>query len=183
MFALGMTALLVASGTAVAQNNPAYESWAKHKPGTMIRTRMVSEAAGNKTQIETTQTLKEVTPEKVVLETKSSMEMMGQKMDQPAQPLEIPAKAGAAAPGMTPTAEQPKQPDMEVKESEETVTVAGKSVKAKVVEMKGKQAGMDMWTKTWTSNDVPGTLVKMESKTGGEMASSSTLELVEMELK
>lgn len=164
------------AGAAQAENNALYDSWAKHKPGTMVKVKMVTEAAGNKTEMETTQTLKEVTPEKVVVDTQTTMTMMGQKLEQPAQPMEIPAKMEA---GQAAAAQAQKAADVEVKESEETVTVSGQSVKAKVVETKDKTT----WSKAWTSADVPGTVVKMESKTTGDMATSTTMELVEMSIK
>lgn len=182
LVAFGMMALLGASA-AQAENNPLYESWAKHGPGTSIKVKMVSEAAGNKTEMETVQTLKEVTPEKAVVETKMTMSMMGQTMEQPAQTMDIPAKADAEQMSPEQAVAKAKEEGMDVKESEETVTVAGKSVKAKVYEAKGNQQGMDMWSKVWTSPDVPGMMVRMESKTEGAMASNSTMELVEMDLK
>lgn len=168
--------LMMLAAGARAENNPVYESWAKHKPGTSIKLKMVSEAAGNKTEMETVQTLKEVTPEKVVIENQTTMSVMGQKLEQPAMPMEIPAKMPAGQPG---AAEPTKSPDVQTKESTETVSVSGKSVSAKVLETKDKTS----WSKAWSSNDVPGTVVKMESKTTGDMASSMTMELVEMSIK
>jgi hypothetical protein len=174
---------MMLAGAARAENNPAYESWAKHKPGTMVKIKTVSDAAGNKTEIEQTMTLKDVNPERVVIEVATSMSMMGQKMDQPAQTMEIKANEPAPA-SMTgkDTTDQPK-PDMTTKEGEETVTVAGKSVKCKVTETTMKQGDMTVHTKVWMSPEIPGMLVKMENKTEGSVASMTTTEIVALELK
>lgn len=176
-FAVSTLALtMILAVAAQAQNNPVYDSWAKHKPGTSIKLKMVSDAAGNKTEMETVQTLKEVTPDKVVIENQTTLTMMGQKLEQPAMPMDIPAKLPAGQPG---AAEPTKSPDVQTKESTETVTVSGKSISAKVLETKDQTS----WSKAWSSSDVPGTVVKMESKTTGDMASSMTMELVEMNIK
>jgi hypothetical protein len=182
-FALGMMGLLAVAGTASAQeDNPAYKSWAKHKPGTSVTLKNVSEMMGQKTEMEMTSTLVEVTPEKAVVEVKTSMDMGGTKTDMPAQKQEIPAKATADQPADP--MEAAKKMGAEVKDlGEETVTVAGNSYKAKVMETKMDQQGMKITSKIWTSEEIPGMLVKMESNTEGSMTSTNKMEVTNVTTK
>jgi hypothetical protein len=160
--------------------NPEFEMWSKFKPGAMSKLQGTTEAGGQKSAQTITTKLVEANTEKCVVETTVSMEVGGQKMDMPAQKREVPAMmenvAAPAAPGDAP-APGAKKPD--VKTSEETVTVGGKSVKCVVTEMTSEQSGMKIAAKTWTSTDVPGGVVKMESKTTGAMESTTTQELKE----
>ncbi|MFT3788549.1 MAG: hypothetical protein QM770_20650 [Tepidisphaeraceae bacterium] len=159
--------------------NPMYDSWAKHKPGTSVTLKSATEASGMKTDSEQVYTLKEVTPEKVVIELKSSMIVMGNKTDTPAVTMEIPS-GGEAAPAANATV---AAGGATVKTSEETVSVAGKEYKATVTETTMDANGMKSSTKTWTSNDVPNLTLKSVVKTEGAMASSTTTELSAIDLK
>lgn len=73
-------------------DNPAYQSWAKYKPGTWVKYQTDSEAMGSKNTIVTTQTLKGLSPDKATIVIQSSMTVSGNKMDMPAQTQEITAK-------------------------------------------------------------------------------------------
>src|SRR3954470_19949705 len=90
--------LLVASVR--ADDNPGYTSWAKFKPGTSTTMAMTSDAGGQASKMETKTTLTEVKPDKVVLSVVTSMEAGGQKMDMPAQSMDVPK-----------TIETPKMPE------------------------------------------------------------------------
>lgn len=180
-FALAaVSCLAVGASLARAENNPAYDSWAKHGVGSSVKIKGTTEAAGQKTEMEVTQTLTEKTDEKVVIEVKNTMIMMGNKMDTPATKLEIPAKSPA---GQGTPSEEAKKAGFEVKESEEKVTVAGKEYAAKVIESTGKQNGMDIVAKVWTSTDMPGLMLKTVSTTSGAMASNTAMEVVEISAK
>src|SRR5438046_402371 len=87
-----------------AEDNPAYTTWAKYKPGTSVTIAMSSDMAGQTSKSETKSTLAEVTPDKVVIEVATSMEAGGQKMDMPAQKMDIPKKMeiAPATPDATP---------------------------------------------------------------------------------
>src|SRR5215204_2948333 len=124
--------LLVAS--VQAEDNPGYTSWAKFKPGTSTTMTMTSDAGGQASKTETKTTLTEVKPDKIVLSVAMSMEAGGQKMDMPAQTMEVPK-----------TIETPKTPEgtppaatdaakANTKTSEETVKVGAGEFKAKVTE-------------------------------------------------
>jgi hypothetical protein len=173
-------ALCLSAGFAAAQEaNPMYESWAKQKPGTSVTVKTSSEMMGQKTEMETNMKLVEVTPEKAVIEAKTTVDAMGQKMEQPAQKMDIPAKATADQPADP--IEAAKKMGAEVKElADETVTVAGKSYTCKVMETKLKQGEMTMNGKSWLCKDMPGMLVKMESTTEGQMAGKTTMEVTDV---
>jgi len=181
MFALATVACLSLGGSfAIAENSPQYDSWAKHGVGSSVKMKGITDSAGQKTEMEITQTLTEKTDEKVVVEVKNTMVVMGNKVDTPAEKIEIPAKALEGR--GTPT-EEAKKDGFEVKESEETVTVAGKEYAAKVIHTTGNHDGMEIDSKFWTSTDVPGLILKTVSSTTGALASNTSVEVVEISAK
>ena len=105
-----------------------------------------------------------------------SMEAAGQKMDMPAQKMEIP-KAVPAAPPADPNAPKMDAPKADTKTSEESVTVAAGTFKTKLTESTMDVAGSKTTSKVWTSDDVPGGMVKMEATTDGAMKSTTKSEL------
>lgn len=173
-------AVVLACGSAFAEqiDNPQYTAWAKFKPGTSVTTQMQSDMGGSKTEIETTMTLVEINADKAVVENKSTMNMAGQKMDMPAQKTDVPAKIDK--PATPPGGEAPKA---DVKESSEDVDVAGKKVTCKVVEAKTTANGMNMQSKTWTSDEVPGHLVKSETTSDGAMKGTTSTKVTAMTIK
>jgi hypothetical protein len=166
-----VAALSLALGAHAEDQNPAYKSWASHKPGTMIKMKMDTEAAGNKTSTEMTQTLVDVSPEKVTVEMKSTINVAGQKIEAPATKQEILAALPAGS--------KVEAPKTDAKETEESVKVGDKSYKCKVVENTSKVNDMTSTSKSWVCPEVPGMMVKMESKTEGKFSSSSKGELLE----
>ncbi|MBC7783100.1 MAG: hypothetical protein H7144_04605 [Burkholderiales bacterium] len=172
-------ALILGAASAGAEpvKNPEYENWAKFKTGAMSKVEVVSAAAGNETKQTIVTKLLEMSPEKAVVEMNISMDMMGTKMDMPAQKREIKAMIDNTT---TPT---PK-PDAgtklpEVKTSQETVKVGDKEIKCTVAEATSEQNGMKTVSKTWTSPEVPGQMVKTEMKSTGTMDSTVNMKLVE----
>jgi hypothetical protein len=175
LFSAACCTMLVAS--VGAEDNPGYTSWAKFKPGTSTTMTMTSDAGGQSSKTETKTTLTEVKPDKVVLSVVMSMEAGGQKMDMPAQSMEIPK-----------TIETPKAPDgataaatdaakANSKTSEETVKVGGGEYKAKVTESTVEAGGSKTVSKVWMSDEVPGGMIKMEATTDGPMKSVTKSEL------
>src|SRR5690348_14155730 len=73
-------------------DNPEYQSWAKFKTGTLVKYSSETNAMGNTTTMETTQTLKDLNADKATIETKTSMVVAGNKMDMPASTREVAAK-------------------------------------------------------------------------------------------
>ncbi|HEX8325215.1 MAG TPA: hypothetical protein VF595_15035 [Tepidisphaeraceae bacterium] len=181
----GLFAALVLSGTlgaaARAEVNPEYQSWSKCKPGATVKIAGTSEAMGQKSSQTITTKLLELTPEKAVVESSVSIDMMGQTMNQPAVKRDVPA---AVTPPDTSkldpaVAEKIKAAIKDVKKGEETITVAGKSYKCTTTEAASDANGMKSVTKSWNSAEVPGGMVKVEVSTTGQMTSKSTMELVE----
>ena len=169
--------VMMVCATARAEDNPAYAQWAKFKPGTSTTVSMTSEAAGQTSKMETKSTLAEVTPDKVVIDVVTSMEAGGQKMDMPAQKQEI-KKAMDPSPAVD--AETQKQIDAakaSAKTTDESVTVAAGTFKAKCTESTTEANGMKSVSKVWTSDEVPGGMVKMEATTSGAVASTTKGEL------
>ena len=179
--ALLLTAMPAASEAGEMIDNPEYTSWKGYKVGTSITHRMTTQAGPSKTKMETTTTLKSKGKDKLVLTTKAvtfiTIPNQGeQKVESPAQERTVPAKF-----------EMPKMPDNvpdmpkpEMKEGEETIKAAGKSFKCKWIETKIKMGEMTTTSKTWTSKEVPGQLVKMTSSSTGAMATSTESILIEL---
>lgn len=160
-----------------AKPNPEYDGWAKCKPGATVTIKGTTETGGNKMQQSITTKLIEVTPEKAVVETAITMEMMGQKMPQPPQKRDVPKTF--TPPKIPATPGQPETKIPEPKMGEETITVAGKEYKCKTAELDIEQNGMKVRSKTWTSDQVPGGMVKMTSDATGTVSAKTTMELVE----
>lgn len=168
-------------GTSALAANPMYDSWASHKPGTSVTLNSTSEVSGMKTESEIVYTLKEVTPEKAVIEVKTTTNAMGQKIESPATTMDIPSAGAGAA--QNPTNAQAGAAGADVKTSEETVKVAGKEYKATCTVSKSDANGAKTEAKTWTSPEIPGTILKMESTSSGQMAMSTKMEVTKVELK
>jgi hypothetical protein len=180
----GLVGLLALAAPAVAADveNPGYKMWAKYKPGTMVKQKMVTKGGPAESEMEMTQTLKEVKPEKAVVSVATSMVAMGTKMDMPAQNQDIPAKISdtdAAA------ADPSKKPDAKVTTGEETIKVAGKDIKCKWTEITFKQDDTTIVSKSWTSDEIPGTNAKSQTSfKGGPMDGAvTTMEVTAFEVK
>ena len=155
--------------------NPQYKSWAAFKVGTSIKTQTssVMTVAGNEMANKSTMTttLKELTPDKAVLE----IAMEG--MPEP-QKLEVPAKVAKG----TETGQQPGVTVTKKGEGDEEVTVGGKKYKCHWVENQVTSDQMESTTKAWTCDSVPGKLVKMVTETTKPMTMKATMELVEVKV-
>jgi hypothetical protein len=164
-------------------DNPAYVSWSKSKPGTSVTYKMISETkmegmpAPMKSEMTMTQTLKEVKPDAVTVEVTTKMSMNGQEMNMPPRNQDIPAKIEKGKEGMSPDV---KGEISDVKTGKETIEVNGKKYDTETREFKMKMtepAEMTGETKVWTSSQIPGGMVKTQSKTTTPIASTSTITL------
>jgi hypothetical protein len=161
-------------------DNPQYKQWAAFKPGTTskLQSQSVMTAGGQDvtTKAVITSTLKEVTPEKVVIEVAVDMDSNGTKTSIPARKMDIPAKVAkaatqpASAPGITTTKKG---------EGDEEIMVAGKKYKAHWVQYLVASDQMESTSKTWTSDEIPGGILKSVTEMTKPMASKTTMELVE----
>jgi hypothetical protein len=159
-------------------DNPAYQSWAKFKPGTLVKYSSNTNAAGNATTMEMTQTSKDVNADKATIEVKMSMVMAGNKTDMPATTQEIPAKIKKPDPAAPNTADAPKTDT-----STEDVQAAGKTYSCKKTTVTSDANGMTTKATTWTCDDVPGLMVKMESESTGAMSMSMKMNLTDVEVQ
>lgn len=181
-FGLGALAALVVSlalpvsARAEQVENPEYKMWSGFKPGSSVTMKMVSEAAGNTTEMEMTHTLVEVNGDKAVVETKTKMVVAGNTMDMPAQKRDIPAKVDKVE-GQEPE----KKP--EVKESKESIEVGGQKVDCKKTETTSEANGMTMHATVWMCEQIPGHMAKMESTSEGQMSSKTSMVAVKWEAK
>lgn len=164
-----------AAGVALPSTGGQYESWAKHKPGTRVVMSGVMEMQGMRNESEQIYTLLEVTPEQVVLEAKHAAMAMGQRRELPGQRITIPAVVKDTV--------TTKPAGMDIQESREQVTILGKTYDARCVTTSGSQNGMAVSVKTWSSPDVPGTILKVEMTTTTEPKMTQRSELTKIELK
>ena len=132
-------AVLIAACSAVpalADPNPAYDAWAKCKPGATTTVKGTTEAMGRKTNLTIITKLVDLTPEKANVEVTTSVEMMGQTMPGQTSKQEVPkeVKMPTTMPGGM------KMP--EIKKGEETVTVMGKSMACQTAEVTTERNGV-----------------------------------------
>jgi len=168
------TALLLLVGALVCTSasaaemidNPAYEAWAQYEPGSFVSHKGVTQTQGMNIVASTTNTLKEVTAEKVVIEIKTSVSMGGQQMPPSTQNMDIPAKV-----------EEPDETakPKEIEKGTEELEVKGKKIKTEWVKVEMTQQGVTMTATTWSSDEVPGKLVKMVSETTTPMVSKTEM--------
>ena len=158
--------VLAAAATAAADavDNPQYKEWAKWREGATVTTKS-EVAVGGMVQVVTTQTqtLKKLTAEKAGLEIVSVTEAGGQTIKAPPVAYEILAKVPTLKIDPKDVKVDPKDvPKVNVKETKgrETLSVNGKQLACEwhQIEFEGTTS------KTWYSDDVPGRLVKMESR-------------------
>ncbi len=144
--------------------------WASFKPGSYAKMKTTTMAGPSKTVTEMTQTLISVDANTAVVETETKV--MGQSSK---TRVNIPLKA-AATPANAAQAKAPTPVN-------ETITVAGKAIACKCVEMDTTANGMKTKTKAYTSEAVPGGAVKMTSTSTGAMKMETVSELVEFAAK
>ncbi len=183
-FAALAAALVLAAATAPAQDkkkvdNQEYANWSKFKPGTTATLKMTTESTGMKTGSTVISKLIEVKDDKLVLEMDTETELMGKPFKAPAmkrdvtKTVEVDAKAADLA--------KAGKPEGTFEEGTETLKVGGTEVKTKWYKYKSKLEGLGETSgQMWTSDEVPGMLVKMTSKAD---TFSMTMELVEFTKK
>jgi hypothetical protein len=161
-------------------DNPQYTGWAKFKPGTTVtmksqsETKMQGMADPMKSEMTSTTKLVDMKPDEATVETTTKMVMMGNETAMPANTMKVPAKVDSGKAG-------PATADMKnVKEGTDKVEVGGKSYDCKTKEYDMETNGMKTHTKVWTSDQVPGGTVKMESTSTGAADTKMTMTLVEV---
>lgn len=159
--------------------NPLYTTWAKFPVGARVVQRSVTETKGidEKTVSTITYQLVEVTADRLVVEMQATTKRYdGVETVNPAERL-VNHRWSTLPPGVTP-AEKGK-PAGVTESGEGTITVGGKEYSAKWYKGTGQNEGGKVFTQTWTSESVPGQLVKSVMTMPGT-GKSTTIELVDV---
>jgi|SRR5579872_3380171 len=147
------------SKPAVAKN-----PWGSFKVGSYETTKTSTTAAGNTMATEIKMTLVALTADKATVETATTVMGNTTKAN-----VDIPLTA-TQTPNTPPNG---TAPNATVKSGNETLTIAGKSLACKWTETEADSNGNHVTSKIWMSEEVPGFVVKMVSKTTG----SATMEM------
>jgi hypothetical protein len=150
--------------------NPRYEYWADHKVGSWVKVKMVLKTGQMDIETTVVSTLQEVTPDKVVVESLTTSKFGDKEMKLPPRKEEISQKP------------DPAQPMKPAGESEEEISVAGKSLKCKVYDFEMEQGGQKSKGKSWVTKSIPGGVARSEF-TSDKMPAPMKLEAVEWEKK
>jgi hypothetical protein len=176
MFASSGAARGQAAAAEEMVENPQYQSWARHKPGTNVVMQMTTVAQGQNMNMEITQTLKDVKPDQLTVEVVNKMDMMGQKHEMPAQTVTVMAKVPKSEADVNKLPAGVKGTAKEA--ANETVTVAGKTYDCKVTEFSGEAQGTKSKGKVWRHDDVPGMVLKTEMNFEGAQTGNMTMQVV-----
>ena len=161
--------------------NPAYASWAAHKPGTKVVMDMVTAMGPMNMTMELTQTLLEIDADKAVVETAVQANVPGvpagqghkQKHTLQAKVSKSEAEKSTLPPGTTGEV---------TPAGSENLEIAGKQYECKVYDFKGKNDQGEQTGKVWNTTGIPGGLAKMTSKgqaDGQEMTITMTVKSIE----
>ncbi|MBX7222279.1 MAG: hypothetical protein K1Y36_20185 [Blastocatellia bacterium] len=166
---------------APAKKAEAAHPWAGFNVGSFAKTKstVVTQVAGKPftTTSTITYTLLEKTADKAIVEMET--EVMGSKTKTKTE-IPLSGTGGAVAGGATPAGTAAPTPKGE---GSEDLTVGGKTVHCKWMEIETSAAGNNVSSKVWTSSEVPGSMVKSQSKTTGAASSEATVELVDFGVK
>jgi hypothetical protein len=159
-------------------DNPQYTNWAKHKVGTTTTLKTTTTSAMFTSEGTIITKLLEVTADKIVVEMTVKSKAAGMDIDLPPMKQEYP-KTIELPKGAKKETFATGKPEGVTKEGTETLKIGGKEVKAKWYEYEVKANGSDVKAKMWMSDDVPGSLVKMETKITSPVAAETKMELTD----
>ncbi len=145
-------------------DNPRYQDWSKYKPGTYIKMTSSSQVNGQQMQTAITTTLKELTPEKAVLETRSAVAIAGMPPQEQKNTVTEPAKIGKSEVKPASPAQAPNSKILG--KGSETLKVGGKTYKCDWVESEVEQNGVKAVVKCWTCDDILDKVVRIDTKAG-----------------
>jgi hypothetical protein len=144
-----LTALL-----AQAKDNPLYTYWTGCRPGSWVLMKGEATTSGMKQQMETTQTLLSLSPEKAFVEETQKVTTEGLMIPSPPVKRDVPARED--------------NPDTIEQEGEETVTIGKQKFACRwiVLLQKGKSDGHRV--KLWLTRDIPGGIARLELTLAGQ---------------
>lgn len=174
--AILVIALTTTPALAESIDNPAFASWAKMKKGTTVTLKQSSEFAGQKSESTSISTLVDLTADVATIELVNVIKVGDMEIKTPPTKVEV-KKMTELPPGKK--KEDYAKPEGLVDQGSEAITVDGVEYKTKWQSVKLKSGDTDIESKSWTCDDVPGLVVKLESKskTMG-MVSTTTMILV-----
>src|SRR5262249_41897396 len=153
----------VVAGVSAAQtfDTPQYQMWSKWREGASVTTKTTSSAAGGvQSSVTQTQTLKQLTSDKAVVELSVTTEAAGQSFKSPPISMDFPAKV--TVPKTEPVAAAPEAqadgPKYKESKGRESLTINGKKIACEWTKLEVEGG---MVTTAWISKDVPGEVVKM----------------------
>ena len=155
---LSAAAILVVGNFAAAQetiDNPEFVQWSKFKKGASATYRTATNVGTIVAEGITTITLIEVAANKLVLETTASTKANGKEEKIPPSKRDVPNKLPK------PKKAADTKPPGTYEEGTETLKVGGADIKTKWVKSKTEKDGSTTHGQTWSSDDVPGGLVKI----------------------
>jgi hypothetical protein len=174
-------AVLALATTTLAQEtieNPEFKNWSKFKKGTSVTLKNTTTSGEIKSESTITTTLVEVGADKLVVEMAITAKVNDMEFKQP--PMKRDVTKTITLPAGVPKPDPAKKPEGTVEEGTETVKIGGAEYKTKWYKTKTKAAGVEAESKTWTSDDVPGGLVKSETTTTGAAPATVKLEVTEV---
>jgi hypothetical protein len=165
-----------AAGAAAEEvDHPAYLSWAQRPVGTAVTLRSLTVCGSNTITTTTTTTLKQLKPDRAVLEIRRKSDATGTRVENAPEIYEQRRKF-PLFPGVR--KEDIGKPLKPIEQGAETLKLAGQEFKTVWFDSRTKgDGGLDWHIRTWMSEDVPGRLVKSVTRIP-EAATTITVELI-----
>jgi hypothetical protein len=178
---LSAAVVALAAGPATAQemiDNGEFTAWSKYKKGASTTLKTTSTFNGMTSEATMTTTLVELGDDKVVVEYAVVSKVDGKEFKAPAEKRDVPKRIALpkGAPKPDPTATKPPGT---YEEGTETIKVGGTELKTKWYKYRVEVDGTKTETQMWVCEEVPGQLVRMESKATGSATIETKAELVE----
>jgi len=155
--------------------HPIYRSWARHPIGTAVTLRSVTRSAEHTIVTTKTSTLVKLTDVGAEIEVRTVSDGTGTLVEAPLQTY-TQRKMFPLFPGMT--KDDIGKPPKSSKNGEETLEMAGRTIKTQWFDSTGETEAGKSFTRTWMSDDVPGKLVKAVTRVPSAK-NTTTVELVE----
>jgi len=159
-------------------DNPMYQHWARFKPGSYVTVKCITKTGNFANESEQTYTLKEITPQKAVVETKMTVIAGGNRTAMPPSTMDIPAKVEK---GKAVAATDVKASGKVIGQGEEVMTIKDKKVKVKWIKSVADVSGTKSEVTVWTSDDIPNMTAKSVNNTSGK--STMTMEQIVIDFK
>lgn len=166
-------ALPAAAGELVP--NPDYVYWSKFKKGTSVSYKTAGKAGIMSVNSVSTQTLVEVGGDKIVLELTTTQEGVAKPFTTTrSAPKMVELPAGMSKKD---SAAEKERPAGTTAEGTEVLKVAGREYKTRWYRYATDAGGDKLEGKLWLSDEVPGKVVRSETKITGKIVSTMTMEL------